>query len=709
MLIALLGATLPIIIEILFRRRKKQVILPTLKLLLKSQEQQKVKKQDLILLILRTILLAILAMALSRPLIRHGVVGDVSQRSVIILFDGTASTNQQIGVTTSFGLGTKKASSMIKELPEGSLITAIVISDDIDVIVENEEDLFMAASKIEGVRGRLGAMPISEGIAWTEKFIKDNKIENAEVYIFSDFQTYTWSKKNAENKLPSQTIQSLNNSTSDVFLVDVGGEPAFNIIVESIQPSEYVLTVGQKVTFIVNVKIVGKAPKDMKGQISFLVNKEKKLLREFDGSKDNWAFSFDYSFPSKGEFLVEVIAEGDDHAVDNQRMFLCNVPEDHQVLILDQNAGLDEKTISPATSFLKIAIKPNQTPGVEKNSRFKAKVIHPDRLSYENIANYSAIIVRGMSGITEGLGKKLEKYVKDGGGICFFTGPETNVYEYNKFFYKGGEGMLPRKLDKKKADPSADAPYPLFGESKHAAFSELSERKGTKDAAFVERFDFDKTEGAADVVLSLSDGTPAILEKKYGKGRSILINTSVGTNWSNISLVTEYPIMIQELLRYIVGQPDQASNLVTGEILKQDVYVSNQQLLLRYPDGKKVRLNPSEGEEKGSLIVRFDRTNQQGLYKFDVLEGVLKKSRFIVNTNADEGDLSRMSEGDVKDALSGSSYRWIPPDISLEEFVSKLNSVTELAAFFLWLLIIFIVAESFLAAKYGRRRGGNAK
>ena len=46
MLIALLGAALPIIIEILFHRRKRQVQLPTIRYLLKSKEQEKVKKQD---------------------------------------------------------------------------------------------------------------------------------------------------------------------------------------------------------------------------------------------------------------------------------------------------------------------------------------------------------------------------------------------------------------------------------------------------------------------------------------------------------------------------------------------------------------------------------------------------------------------------------------------------------------------------------------
>ncbi len=711
MLIALLGAALPIIIEILFRRRKRQVQLPTIRYLLKSKEQEKVKKQDQILLILRTILLALLALAISRPLIRAGVNSSGDQRKVIILFDGSASTNQQIGVTTSFGLGIKRASSMIKELPEGSFVTAAVMSDQIEVITDLEADRFLAAGKVEAVRGSLGSLPIVYGLDWVAKYLSDNaeKTKNAEVYIFSDFQKHTWTSSNTDKRLPSAGLAEINKFTSDVFFVDVGGEEKkVNIVVTSLLPNEWVLTVGSPVKFVANVKLIGTDVKSLKnGSISFIVNGEKKDLREFDGSKENYTFEFDYLFAYKGEYLVEVLAEGDEHAIDNQRLYLCNIPEDHQVLIMDETATAPLEL----SRKLQLAIAPPNQPGQPKYSRFSTKVVNPNNLNYESLSNYSAIFVAGFSGMNEPISKKLENYVRDGGAVCFFVGPNISSYEYNNFLYKEGAGMLPRKLGAKKASTAGDG-FPVFKGNDHPANAELANQykeikeEGNKDFSFNEFFEFAGDDNATDSVLKLKNGGQAILEKTLGKGRCIIVNSSIGLEWSTMPFTTEYPIMMQELLRFIIGNPDKSVNLVTGDTLIQNVYVSSQHLLLKTPNGKKVRLTPKEGEEKNTMKVSFDRTNQQGLYTFDVMDGVVKRPRFVVNADAAEGNLQRIFESDLKDTMGGSGFRFIPSNISLEDFVSKLNSVTELAIPILWAIAAAILMESFLAAKFGRRRRG---
>ncbi len=679
------------------------MILPTLRFLLKSQEQQKVKRQDQILLILRTLLLALLALALSRPLIRHGVVGDVAQRKVIILLDGSASSNQKVGVTSSFGLAVKKASSMIKELPKNSEVTAFVLNDQVELAVEKQTDLFMAASKIESLRPSLGSSPIADGISRVSEYVTASKMESPEVYIFSDFQKYTWTKASASGQKAVNAMTELNKLTKDVFMVDVGGQSDFNIIVESLSPTEWVLTAGNPVKFLVNIKTVGKAPSGKKGNVSFLVNDEKKDFREFDLDKEQYSFSFDYQFGGAGEYLIQILAEGDEHAIDNERFFLCNIPEDHNILILDDSAEFENQV--NISYFLQLAISPPDTPGTPKNSRFKPKTVNPAKIVYENLSKFSAIMIRSTTNLSEPMAKKIENYVSDGGAVCFFAGKEINAFEYNRFFYKDGSGLLPRKLGPKKSDNPA--PYPMLSEGMHPALAELVSRKDIKDAGFTEYLTFEG-EGLNDVVMKLSNGVPAILEKTYGKGKSLFINTSIEPSWSFLSLTAEYPILIQEILRYIIGSPDAVVNLSTGETHSQSVYVSNQKLLLRYPNGMRASLTPQEGEDKSSLRVRFDRTNQQGVYRFDVPDGVLARNRFIVNADAEEGDLSRYSQSDLQGSLGGTSWKWIKTSESLEDFVSKLNSVTELTDGVLWLLVLSILMESFLAAKFGKRRGGKA-
>jgi hypothetical protein len=165
---------------------------------------------------------------------------------------------------------------------------------------------------------------------------------------------------------------------------------------------------------------------------------------------------------------------------------------------------------------------------------------------------------------------------------------------------------------------------------------------------------------------------------------------------------------VQELVRYLVGNPDLGVNLNVGDRFEEPVYVSTQHLLLRHPDGRKERLTPRKREgRQNAWSVEFEGTRQQGLYEFsDVSADVLPRLRFVANQKPEEGDLSRLTREDFGEAFGRGGWSWIGQETPVEEFVAKLHSVTELAPVVLWLLVLILAAESYLAARFGRRRGG---
>ena len=146
MLAALVAASLPWIIEWLFRRRKRQVDLPTIRYLLKNKDQEKIKRQDRILLILRTVALALLVLALTRPRVQQGAGKTVRKRNVVMVIDGTASMNQQVGVLTAFDLAQKKAAAIVQGIEGAAAVTVLELGSQVETIMENEEDLHTAAA-----------------------------------------------------------------------------------------------------------------------------------------------------------------------------------------------------------------------------------------------------------------------------------------------------------------------------------------------------------------------------------------------------------------------------------------------------------------------------------------------------------------------------------------------------------------------------------
>jgi hypothetical protein len=729
MLSALVAVTLPIIIEWLFRRRKRQVDLPTIRFLLRSKEQEKIKRQDRILLLLRMLGLFLLVLAISRPLIQHGLVGGARQRHIVVLLDGTASSNQQVGVTTAFGLAQKKAAAMVRELPSHAMVSVVHLGERAEVVIEKEKDLHTAGARIESLRASSGACPMSDALSWIRDYLAAQKEGKPEIYVFSDFQKYTWMRKGEQTTQVSQLLNQL-SAKYDIFMVDTGGTPKFNYMATGLVPEEPLMSTGMPVRFRVRVEAWGKQPPDAKATVTFLVDGVKKGVHEVRPEGGPASLVFEHRFTkaadSKKGYLVEAVLEGDEHRIDNRRIYLCTVPENVGVLILDESADVEaagvpgmpgvpggkpkEKSpLSRESIYLARAIAPPSHPGMERVSRFATTTVHPSQLDYENLDAYRAVVVTSMSTVNEATAAKLENYVADGGSLWFFLGEQVNIYQYNKLLYKDGKGVLPCKLVTKAAGSGngGESPHISFGLSKHQALAHLT-GVGNKDGKFLRYMELEPASGAR-VVAHLSNKKPAVLERSFGRGRVLLTSTSAGVAWTYLPATVEFPVMIQELMRHLVGNPDRMVNLMVGDKFLQPVFVSQQHLLIRYPDGRKERLKPRKRtDRKDAYFIEFDRTNQQGTYEFvDTMSEVLPRMRFAVNQESEEGNLSRLTEADFGGAFGSGGWRWIGPEVPVEEFVAKLHSVTELAAGVLWLLVAVLALESFLAARFGRRRAIN--
>src|SRR5262249_61117734 len=93
-------------------------------------------------------------------------------------------------------------------------------------------------------------------------------------------------------------------------------------------------------------------------------------------------------------------------------------------------------------------------------------------------------------------------------------------------------------------------------------------------------------------VAYYSNSQPAISERSFGQGKVMLVNTSADASWNYLVYTSEYIVLVQELLRHLVGAPDRSVNLRLGQAFEQPVLLSSQYLLLRRPDYTKVRVAP---------------------------------------------------------------------------------------------------------------------
>src|SRR5262249_41150653 len=151
---------------------------------------------------------------------------------------------------------------------------------------------------------------------------------------------------------------------------------------------------------------------------------------------------------------------------------------------------------------------------------------------------YDCVFFCNVRMFTEREAQVIETYLKGGGGVVWCVGDQVSAENYNQVLYRQGQGSLPARLgdlrgragekeDSIYAFDPGDFTHPIvaaFHGNPDAGLETTQVREYLK--AIVPR------EGAARVALSFDSGDPAIVESSFGRGKSILITTSVDDRWS---------------------------------------------------------------------------------------------------------------------------------------------------------------------------------
>jgi len=337
-----------------------------------------------------------------------------------------------------------------------------------------------------------------------------------------------------------------------------------------------------------------------------------------------------------------------------------------------------------------------------------------------NLSRYRAVVLAGLTEWPDVLIENCEVYVRDGGALIIFLDEGLNRFDFNRKLAKGGQGLMPVVLGVAQAPSPGDAQprsdVPPAGEvtlelskSPHRALAVFAGETTPIQPRVLRYVPLSVLEGSAgkvEPVTAFSNGVPAILEQRYGRGRVVLFNFTADDRWTDLPALTQFTGLIQEMLRYLVGNPDRPVNLEVGDEFVTRVLKTSQHLRLICPDRRKERLTPTRDAAAGSAGWEVRHEPQRpGVYRIDARRGEVPRPCFVVNLRAVEGDPSRLSRDELASVVGGEPFTWVPPDQSIAEMVARRYSVIEAAILLLWLVAALLAVESLLAALFGRRRG----
>ena len=395
--------------------------------------------------------------------------------------------------------------------------------------------------------------------------------------------------------------------------------------------------------------------------------------------------------------------------MDNRRWLSLPIRKYLNVLCI--NGKPTGEAFTGATEFLRIALSPTE------NIRGRA-IVRPDVLTENalleipNLNQYDCIFVCNVRLFTAPEARRLEGYLKSGGGLVFFLGDQVQAESYNRWLAGGdprGVNLLPAKIGPVVTqDPAAE---PLRIDPLEYRHPVVQVFRGNTAAGLLDSpvHSYMKLQVPEDsntkTALAIGANDPLIVERQVERGRCVVVATSADTSWTDMPKWHSYVPLIHELLSFAISGRNDEHNVEVGQSLESNIRtvaadVSTQVTL---PSGER---EPARLTVDGaSSLFSFGDTYQSGLYLVDFGPPVAHREVFAVNVSREESNLTKLTSAELAEEV------W--PDVPYEYFTHAPEAAApraisssrgELHLYLLGVVLGLLFVESFLACRFGHHQ-----
>jgi hypothetical protein len=298
-------------------------------------------------------------------------------------------------------------------------------------------------------------------------------------------------------------------------------------------------------------------------------------------------------FPSSGQHVVEAQLPNDVVRSDNRRWMVVNLPDTSRVLIVDGDA--EQRNVF----YLQAVFQPGERAitGVLPDVQSEA-FLHT--ATAEQLADYDTIYLLDLPSIEPSFARLLDEFVRQGGGLAMFLGPDVDLSAYNRLASEQQLVWIPVLLSHVAQLPPADreSGTDVIAQD-NPIFRVLASRPGQPNPfarslrvqSFVEsQQDAQRPEG--EVLAQLRDGSPLVIEQLVGRGRVVTWLTTLAPIWNNWAYEPTFPVVLLQQQARLASGRQRHSAQMSGTAVKGVLDVSRMQRSLE------VVLPPTSGNTR---------------------------------------------------------------------------------------------------------------
>jgi hypothetical protein len=747
----------PILIHLLARRRFKRIRWAAMEFLIDAERRnrRRIRMEDWILMALRCLGVFLIGLLLARPFVKPAglaaAFGGAQRTERVFVLDDSYSMAFRGPDGTPFDRvkeAVRRVVATVRRETPNDTVTLLRMSELSEPIESgtflDETQTARLLERLEALaptQGTIDPPAVIEGVADVLK--RAPGVTNAAVYILSDFRRSDWARDDADGSADAKSggvLEPLLDWAQDgrglrTVLIDLGDDDAPNTAVTRLEIPSGPIVAGTASVVRAGVANFADGPREnleLQVTVGNLAQPSKTVRRLEPQQRAD--VELEVAFFQPGYEALRVELPPDALPVDNVRYLATEIVSAIRVLIVDGEASSD--AYDDEVTFLATALRPEG----ELISGNEPVVVDETQLDETKLEQFHLVVLANVYRISDPTIEALERFVRGGGGLMVFLGDQVDADLYNGTLYKSGAGLLPVELTQivrpsgashlvvvdrlhpslrglaAEGDPLGLGHVPFFEYfgSRLVGMDEAgAEDTGSagSEVTGADAGDGRSRQGAARVLARFDDPeeTPAMIERRFGRGQVILITTSADKEWN---FWPDHPTFLPVLLELTQGLAKPAAlnteRLVGERIdLRVDPAEFAPDLMLRtpgYPNVQEVSVAAQPSEEAGGLVAAWEQTGESGIYQFVLrrIDGGESVRMVAVNVDPRESDLTPADETQLRAAMGDAPF----------DYVKGLDAVSGAAGEArteLWRLVLIAAAlvlmyEQGLAWMWGKRR-----
>ncbi|PJB35841.1 MAG: hypothetical protein CO108_24725 [Deltaproteobacteria bacterium CG_4_9_14_3_um_filter_63_12] len=646
MLWFLAAAAVPVLIHLYNRRKAVRRQIPTIQFLLDSKRRlaRQLKLRQFLLLALRVGVFLLIPLALAKPFWFTGSDEEGNDRlptATVIIVDDSAS---MLAITTSgasaYEVAVERAREAVEELDDWDDSALLFTSEAESGRLELSGDRAPVLERLSEHRPTQRRTELTPALQNARDVLLSSPLPQRRIVLITDANQGSFGTSELDDAVGGAAhvqLVTVETPERNLAIVDAGYRPHPSGMAQTYELWATLHGVGfqenQQAT--VQLSVYGKAAASAEVTLEPGRDMEVVFSHQVESTLGVEPVTFEVA-PVGGEGLL----------VDNTRRLLLSTQRNVDVLLVNGDA----RTVpyQDELFYLEKALKPDE----DSQSTIVPRITTPEGLRIEDIDTTDVIVLADVAKLAPMLVSALESFVERGGGLLVTVGERVDADVYNEVMLP----LLPKPLRNVKVlarsnDPDLALKVTHFDkvDFAHQVFKPFALPGGEglqQLRVFAYMLVEPDAQSEARVLVSYTDGAPALLEKRHGAGLFMLLTTTIDRDWSDLPIQKAFVPLSQRLVQHLARRSEGAQcAAVVGE--KRTIGLEGRdvdRVEIAGPGAKSFVLAAMDLRTPGGDVVVPDAL---GFYSVtarkDGVELAVPELGFVANLDPRESDTTRFS------------------------------------------------------------------